>query len=43
LALEIELAGGRRRIEMELRADLADEHGGPALGYATYPRRTAQA
>src|SRR5258706_8352363 len=44
LALDIELAGrapaNRDRIA---RADPADEHGEPALGCATYPRRTAQA
>src|SRR5258707_7169601 len=44
LALEIELAGrapaNRDRIA---RADPANEHGEPALGCATYPRRTAQA
>jgi hypothetical protein len=44
LALEIEFAGrapaNRDRIA---RADPADERGEPALGCATYPRRTAQA
>jgi hypothetical protein len=41
LALEIELAG---RVPAKrdgiARADPANEHGGPALGCATYPRRT---
>jgi hypothetical protein len=44
LGLEIELAG-RAPVNRDrtARADPADEHGEPALGCATYPRRTAQA
>ena len=35
--------GGRPQIDVELRADPADEHGEFALGCAAYSRRTAQA
>ena len=35
--------GGRPRIEMELRALIRQMSTEPALGCATYPRRTAQA
>jgi hypothetical protein len=43
LALEIELAGrAPANRDGIARADPADEHGEPALGCATYPRRTAQ-
>src|SRR3982074_842340 len=44
LALEIELAGrAPANREGVASADPADEHGEPALGCATHPRRTAQA
>src|ERR1700730_14337160 len=32
--------GGRPQIDTDLRADPANEHGEPALGCATHPRRT---
>src|SRR6202790_4807597 len=44
LALEIELAGrAPANRDGIARADPTDEHGEPALGCATHPRRTAQA
>jgi hypothetical protein len=44
LALEIELAGrAPADSDRAARADPANEHGEPALGRATHPRRTAQA
>jgi hypothetical protein len=43
LALEIERAGrAPANRDGIARADPADEHGEPALGCATHPRRTAQ-
>src|SRR6267154_1046239 len=43
-ALEIELAGRAPASRDGIaRVDPADEHGEPALGCATHPRRTAQA